>query len=135
MRRRAVWAGLGLLSWAACSTTATQPTSIITGTARVTGVDVAILESFPVQVHVMAAGELADACTSVGEIQQTRSGNRFIVTIETARPRDAICAQVLGVFEEVVALDVLGLPQGTYTVDVNGVVESFTLAIDNSPSG
>ena len=28
-------------------------------------------------------------------------------------------------------LDIGGLPQGTYTVDANGVVEEFTLLVDN----
>jgi inhibitor of cysteine peptidase len=52
--------------------------------------------------------------------------------ISTTRPADAICTQVLGSFEETIALEVEGLPAGTYTVDVNGVIGSFTLDVDNS---
>lgn len=124
-----------LLTCTCCSSGPGVPTQIqiVTGQARVSQVDVAILESFPVQVHVMVTGELADACTSLGTIEQSRAGNRFTLNIETARPMDAICAQVLGEFQEVVPLDVFGLPRGTYLVDVNGVVESFTLAVDNLP--
>ena len=42
--------------------------------------------------------------------------------------------QVLVDFEEVIALQVVGLPAGTYTVDVNGVKGTFTLTVDNGPS-
>jgi len=35
-------------------------------------------------------------------------------------------------FEEVIPLDVAGLHAGTYIVDVNGMMESFTLDVDNT---
>jgi len=57
---------------------------------------------------------------------------RIAVTIGTTRPADAVCATVLVDFEEVVPVDVLGLPAGTYTVDVNGVLATFTLTVDNT---
>jgi len=42
-----------------------------------------------------------------------------------------MCAQVMTPFEEVVALDVVGLKAGVYTVDVNGVGDTFELQMDN----
>jgi len=38
---------------------------------------------------------------------------------------------VLAPFEEIIPLEVYGLPAGTYTVDVNGVQATFDLEVDN----
>ncbi len=89
-------------------------------------VDVQVLESFPVQVQAVVHGSLSDSCTEIGEISQTREGNTVTVTIGANRPADAICAQVLEPFEQVIPLDGL-FPPGTYVVRVNGVETSFTV--------
>ncbi|MCB0203983.1 MAG: hypothetical protein KDI55_06090 [Anaerolineae bacterium] len=101
------------------------------GEAMVENVDVQILESFPVQVHVVVTGYLPDGCTTLDEPTTQRNGNEFVVTLTTQRPADAMCTQALQSFEVVVPLDVEGLPAGQYTVDVNGVSTSFELAVDN----
>lgn len=112
---------------------ATEPSgSLIQGVAAVESVEILILESFPVQVHAVARGNLADSCTTIDDVVQTRNGNIFEVTITTVRPTNALCPEVLIPFEEVIPLEVAGLPAGTYTVDVNGVMESFTLDVDNT---
>ncbi|MFO7889862.1 MAG: hypothetical protein R6V04_05935 [bacterium] len=36
-------------------------------------------------------------------------------------------------FEEKIALDVYGLPAGTYNVNINDIEDSFTLDVDNIP--
>ena len=105
---------------------------VITGTAAIESVQVMLLESFPVQVRVVMQGNLPDACTKIGEISVERDGNTFKVKVPTVRPADEMCAQVIMPFEETVALDAAGLKAGTYTVDVNGVTETFTLEVDNT---
>jgi inhibitor of cysteine peptidase len=97
----------------------------------VESVEIRILESMPVQVQVVATGYLADACTKMGEITQSRDGNTFNITIPTTRPADAACAEVITPFEEIIPLDVAGLTAGTYTVNVNGVTDTFELTADN----
>jgi hypothetical protein len=47
--------------------------------------------------------------------------------IQTARPADEVCAQVLEPFEQTVELDVEGLEPGQYTINVNGVTQDFEL--------
>jgi inhibitor of cysteine peptidase len=108
---------------------------LVIGMADVEEIDILIMESFPVQVAVVARGTLRDACTEIDEVRQgfDAGGNTFTVQITTVRDPDAICAQVLTPFEERMSLDVYGLPAGTYTVDVNGVTRTFTLAVDNAP--
>jgi inhibitor of cysteine peptidase len=122
-------------SYAPATQVPTQPSGggVIEGVAAVETVDILILESFPVQVNVVARGNLPDGCTTIGDATQERDGNTFRVTITTVRPADAMCTEALVPFEKVIALDVYGLPAGTYTVDVNGVAAAFELAVDNVP--
>ena len=55
------------------------------------------------------------------------NGNSVSVTTSATKPADAMCAQVLTPFEEVIPLDVGDLEAGEYTVEVNGVRTSFTV--------
>ena len=100
------------------------------GLASVDEIDILILESFPVQINVIARGNLPDPCTEISEVLQEREGNTFFVIIKTYRP-PGLCIQVLAPFEEIIPLEVYGLPAGTYTVDVNGVQGTFDLEVDN----
>lgn len=107
------------------------PGAVLTGTAQIETIELLMLESFPVQVQAHVTGYLGDGCTSLGEITQVREDDTFKITITTSRPADAICTMQLVGFEETIPLDVAGLPAGTYTVDINGVTETFTLDVDN----
>jgi inhibitor of cysteine peptidase len=100
--------------------------------ANVTEIELFLLESFPVQVHVVAKGYLPNPCTQINEIIKSREGNDFTVTIKTQTSQGP-CIQVIQPFEETIPLDVYGLPAGTYNVNVNGIEDSFTLDIDNIP--
>lgn len=105
------------------------------GRAQVDEVRIEILESLPVQVEVLIRGDLPDSCTTLDRIDQRFDApeDTFWIQIETTRTTDEVCAQVLVPFEETVALDVYGLPAGTYQVNVHGTRESFTLDVDNVP--
>jgi inhibitor of cysteine peptidase len=107
------------------------PGKVIKGEPAVESLDVLILESFPVQVHAVVRGSLADGCTTLDPATTTRQGNLFRIQLTTQRPADVMCTEALVPFEEVVALDVGGLPAGEYTVDANGVQATFVLAVDN----
>jgi hypothetical protein len=106
----------------------TEPTR---GQAVVNSIDVQILESFPVQVNVVARGDLPDSCTQIDEIITQQSTDTFRVAVTTLRQPTSACTQALVPFEQSIPLDVVGLPAGTYNVSVNGVNGSFTLAVDN----
>ncbi len=67
------------------------------------------------------------------EINVEQIGNRFNVLVSTRAPADRVCAQVLVPFEEIVSLDVAGLPAGDYEVVVNDMTGQFTLSMDNTP--
>lgn len=101
------------------------------GEALVESLEVRILESFPVQVQAVVRGQLPDACVAITGHEAVSAGPTFRIRLTTARQTDRVCAQVVTPFEEVVALDVAGLPAGAYDVRINDLVEPFTLAVDN----
>jgi len=107
---------------------------VIGDLAPVGSIDILILESFPVQVNVVARGGFPNGvCIAIDQVLQERDGNTFRVTITTVQSADVVCTDEVVPFEEVISLDVYGLPAGTYTVDVNGVTGTFELAVDNVP--
>lgn len=107
--------------------------NMVIGEAVVEEIDVMKLESFPVQVNVLARGYTPDGCTTLGDIKQSYANNKFTVRIESKKPLDAEnCTQSIMPFEKTISLSgVSGLPKGSYTVDVNGVTGGFMLEMDN----
>ena len=105
------------------------------GMANVESIEILILESFPVQIHVIAEGYLPDGCTEIDKIKPEREGNTFNINITTKRPTDAMCTQAIENFTKTIPLEVQGLSAGNYTVNVNGITGSFELAIDNTLDG
>lgn len=112
----------------------TETKSVLIGTANVTGMEIALLESFPVQVNVAISGMLPDGCTTLGPIEVQQTENTFYVTVHTTRPAGMMCTQIVSEFKDSVALDVQGLKAGTYTVNLNGLMDTFTLDTDNPMS-
>ena len=90
-------------------------------------VQVNIAESFPPQIFVYIKGGLADACTTFYELTVERSGNIINIEVTTQRPKEAICAQVYGYFEENVALGIEFTSGETYTINVNDETTSFLM--------
>jgi len=121
---------LGLIMLITIFTTGCFSNLPIIGLAPVDEIDILIFEIFPVQIDVIARGNLPDPCTKISEVLQEREENTFFVTIKTYRP-PGLCIQVLAPFEEIIFLEVYGLPAGTYTVDVNGVQGTLDLEVDN----
>ena len=75
-------------------------------------------------------GLLTVKLTEIDEASIRREGGKFYITITTIRPFDK-CAPVATPFEEVIPLDVIDLKAGIYTVNVNGVIDTFELQVDN----
>ena len=113
--------------------TATAPSvaQAIHGEAQVEHIEILILESMPMQVRVVATGNLPDGCTEIDQATSRREGNVLFTTITTRRPADVACTEALVPFEESFSLDVEGLPAGVYTVNVNGVTGTFEFTVDN----
>ncbi|WP_428356710.1 hypothetical protein [Methyloprofundus sp.] len=98
--------------------------------AHIETIDIQILESFPVQVNVVAKGFFSNGCQSIANIYSDKVADIFNITI-TTKSVGEVCTAALVPFEEIVPLEVNGLKAGSYHVDVNGVTGTFTLDIDN----
>ena len=94
---------------------------------------VILMESLPATGAVVVRGYLADGCTNIVDMSMMidEDAGLFEVTLGTYRDPDAMCTMALVEVEEVVELPILGLPAGTYTVEVNGITTTFELAVDN----
>lgn len=101
--------------------------------AMLQSMDIQVMESFPVQATVVVKGDFRDGCSEFGPVEQARDvdAKTLTVTVKTTRPADAMCTQALVPFEASFALDLEGLPAGTYTVLVNGIEGQVVLARDN----
>jgi hypothetical protein len=104
------------------------------GQALVSSVSTSFEESFPLGVRVEVRGEFSDTCTILGDVIQNREDGSidFDVVIETKRPLDGECEQVVTPFETSFILEgTTGLAKGTYGVTVNDVGTTFTFEVDN----
>lgn len=129
MNKKFLWLGLVAIS-IIIFITGCLPIVPTIGLATVEEIDILTLESFPVQIFVIASGYLPDPCTEIYQISQKKEDNTFFITIKTSRPADP-CIQIIVPFEVKIPLNVYGLLAGTYTVEVNGVQGTFDLEIDN----
>lgn len=107
------------------------PEGMLEGQAVVESIEIVILESFPVQAQALVKGNLPDGCTKIKEANTTLEGNTFHINLITERSAGAPCTEALVPFEEMIPLDVAGLLKGDYTLEVNGVTETFQLLADN----
>jgi hypothetical protein len=94
--------------------------------AEVTGVEVEIRESLPVQVVAVIDGGLGNGCMSLGEITQFRDGNTITVEINANHSGAEACTMIYQTFSERVQLEGEFAP-GDYTLIVNGVEKEFAI--------
>lgn len=93
--------------------------------ALVDRVEIALLESDPVQVVVTAEGSLGSGCQEIGDVNQRFEKDTFFITVLAVLPWALDCTPVAPPFSEKVTLETADLAPGTYKVNVNGVVETF----------
>jgi inhibitor of cysteine peptidase len=89
------------------------------------------VESFPIQVNIIAKGYFEDDCTTIGQIIENQSGNTLILNMITAREINKVCKQDIKPFEKIIPLNVAGLSADIYTVTVNNKSAIFELVVDN----
>lgn len=113
---------------AGCGDAMMEPSDLIVRMAMVDEVFAEVVTAVPARVELTVVGNFRDSCEEIGDVTQSRNGDRFEVRLTTTRPADAICAQALVPFDEMIVLmNTDDLPPGDYTVEVNNVTEEFTI--------
>jgi hypothetical protein len=93
----------------------------VRGNAYVRDAQLVIMESYPVQVSLSVSGELPTPCNEFRyAIEQPDAENRIYVEVYSVVDPEELCIQVLESFSENISLPVQDLPDGTYSVYVNG---------------
>ncbi len=83
----------------------------------------------PIPVKAVVTGNLPAACAWPGEIRLRREERTFFVWLAAHRPAQADCPQDGLPFRLELPLNIVNLPAGRYTVDVNGVSVGFDLPV------
>ena len=81
----------------------------------------------PVPVYAMVSGTLPKGCGQLGEAQIKRDGNTFLVRLISELPAQTECNPEGFFFRLEIPLNIVNLPEGTYEVNVNGTVSTFTI--------
>jgi hypothetical protein len=96
-----------------------QKDEVVTGRAAVDSVEV--VEIGEVSATIVVRGNLADGCTRIADHVQAVQGHIIRVELYTERPADQFCTQALVPFDQEIVIDLRGLEEGEYLLDVNGV--------------
>jgi hypothetical protein len=102
--------------------------------AAIESLDLEVLDTYPVAVLALVAGQLPDACSRIDLIEQVtrESEGRIEVVVETSRYPERMCAAVLTPYETAVPLDAGTLLPGTYRVEAGQTSGTFELpAVDD----
>lgn len=85
--------------------------------------------NFPLQYSAAVMLDFTGQCKQVREITQDFENATFKIDILTEdRP---VCQTPLGLVEQIIPLETIGLNAGVYNVVVNGVNKNFELPVDN----
>jgi hypothetical protein len=83
----------------------------------------------PLPIHAVIVAELPKTCGQLGEVQMHREGNTFFVRLIAELPAQSECNNDDLPMPLELSLNIAGLPEGTYEVNVNGVKATFELPV------
>ncbi|MCU0280942.1 MAG: hypothetical protein MUE66_03760 [Acidimicrobiia bacterium] len=107
-----------------------QPTTSLPIVGRfpvyIDGVEILLLESWPVQVKAVIRGTLPTPCHNlVWNLGEPGADGRIVLSVFSTVDLDQVCTQVLHPFEQ--TIDVGSFTSGAYTLIVNGVEYPFEI--------
>jgi hypothetical protein len=95
--------------------------------AQVETVSASVSPSNPNEAIITLHGLLHDGATRVNEVQQQRMNNGFVLTVTTARSRQAVASVALIPFERSLTVDISELPPGPCRVSANGILTTLMI--------
>jgi hypothetical protein len=88
----------------------------------------------PIPVHVIVSGSLPDTCAQIELVQQRQVGSIFHMTVSTIPSSVEGCVQDTLPFRMSIPLNIVNVPAGAYTLEVNSIRADFTLDTANTTS-
>lgn len=88
----------------------------------------------PIPVQVAVSGNLPDTCAQIEFAQQRLEGTTFHITLSTIPSSAEDCVQDALPFHMMIPLNVVNIPAGPYSVEVNGSRADFRLDTGNTTS-
>jgi hypothetical protein len=88
----------------------------------------------PIPVQVIVSGNLPDSCAQVELMRQKQAGSHFSILLSTIPSAAKGCVPDTLPFKILIPLNVVNLPAGSYTVDVNGSPAAFEISTGNTTS-
>jgi len=95
--------------------------------AQLDSVQAELTPEQPPRAKVTLHGLLHDGATRVHEVQQQRLADGFVLSVVTARPKNAVATLALIPFERTVLLDLDGMTKGPCKIVANGVATTITV--------
>jgi hypothetical protein len=86
----------------------------------------------PIPVQVIVSGNLPDSCAQIEFMRQKQEGSHFSFVLSTIPSTAEGCVQDTLPFRILIPLNIVNLPAGSYTVDVNGSPASFEISTGNT---
>jgi len=93
--------------------------------AQIESVQAGVSPTKPFEALVVIHGLLHDGATRLHEVQQQRLADGFVLTVVTARPRNAVARLALIPFERSVTLNLEGMARGPCRIVANGVATTI----------
>ena len=88
----------------------------------------------PIPVQVIVSGNLPDTCAQIELVQQRQEGSNFYMTVSTIPSSAEGCTPDTLPFRMAVPLNIVNVPAGAYTLEVNDIRADFTLDTGNTTS-
>ncbi|OAI56926.1 hypothetical protein AYO49_03280 [Verrucomicrobiaceae bacterium SCGC AG-212-N21] len=95
--------------------------------AQIERVTAEVSTSQPPQLLVHIQGIFPDGATGIQDVQQQRFADGYMITIVTARPRNAVASLALIPFERKLTLSLEGMAKGPCKIVVNSVATTVTV--------
>ncbi len=99
---------------------------------KVDQVEVEVGVGSPIPVNVVVSGNLPDTCAQLEYSEVKQAGTNFVVKLSSIPSKAEGCIQDTLPFKIRIPLNVVGMPAGTYSVDVNGSHADFKLDTNNT---
>ncbi|MCW5873942.1 MAG: hypothetical protein KIS88_04785 [Anaerolineales bacterium] len=121
MKKQIVVLVLLAAALAACGAPAAEKPDGTHGPVYFDSLNVLVLESFPIQLRLVMQGNLPTPCHELAyTIAAPNAANEIHIEVYTTVDPAVTCMQVLQPFDESIAIPLDGVPDGEYSLWVNG---------------